>query len=82
MQEDIFDVGPGQVNKFNETHRELHEYVQRKMKNGHDVDQAIKDPQEPTHDMQPYPPTTKPDPGDATSNIPISEEEKGYYLCV
>ena len=82
MQEDIFDVGPGQVNKFNETHRELHEYVQRKMKNGHDVDQAIKDPQEPTHDMQPYPPTTKHDPGDATSNIPISEEEKGYYLCV
>ena len=32
--------------------------------------------------MQPYPSIMKPNPGDATASIPISEEEKGYVLYV
>ena len=32
--------------------------------------------------MQPYPLMMKPNPSDATSSIPISEEEKGYILYV
>ena len=82
MQEAIFDIRPGQANKFNRTHREMHEYVQIKMMIGHDAVQAIKDIQAPTYDMQPYPSTTKLDPGYATKSIPIIKEEKGYALYV
>ena len=80
MQEAIFDIVPSQANKFNKTHRKLHEYVQREMNNGHDADQEIKDFQEPVYNMQLYLSMTKPGPGDTTASIPILEEEKGYAL--
>ena len=82
MKEATFDIGPEQANKFNNTHRELHYYVQHKIKNGHETAQAIKDPQAPAYNMQPYPLMINTNPGDATASIPILEEEKGYVLYV
>ena len=49
----------------------MHEYVENETNNGHNAAQAIKDLQAPTYDMQPYPSTMKPDPGEATINILI-----------
>ena len=80
IQEDIFNIGPGQANRSNKTHRELRKYVQRKTRNSHDAAQEIKDLQAPTYGMQPYPSMAKSDPSDDTVSTPITEEEKIYAL--
>ena len=78
IQGAVFDISAGLDTKFNDTHRELYEYVACEMNNGYSAARDTKDLAVTTYNPPPFPDIVRPDPNRSKKTVGLPDREVEY----